>query len=164
MPSHFTLGLHPEESNDSDMTPRPLDEIYATPDEAAVAEVSVPLLPCLPPTALDNIWQSDMITKFHDVDGRKKWRCCHCNNDWYEWNATKALSHVVGSGLDVAACKGSITNQFKEAYVELFRSKNQGKSAKQQFIAKMHQSLNTTDDRTLEYYKASKPSNKRYTQ
>ena len=38
------------------------------------------------------VWDSDMIQKFQDDNGNKKWRCLHCNCEpWSGQNCTKAL-------------------------------------------------------------------------
>ena len=64
-----------------------------------------------------------MIQKFHDESGRPKWCCCHCQGEWYEYNATKALGHVTGIVKDIKACSGMIGSRYKESYLDLHRSK-----------------------------------------
>ena len=81
------------------------------------------------PLALNSIWDSDMMTKYtDDVTGRKKWRCGHCGQEWFEHNATKALGHVVGIVKDIKACRGMIPPHCKEAYLNFYHSKYDTKS------------------------------------
>ena len=56
-------GLNPQDYLNEDLTPRPLEEIYADPE--------VPSAPLTPLPFLESIWNSDMIVKFHDTSGRK---------------------------------------------------------------------------------------------
>ena len=53
-----------EHDNDGDLSPRPLDEIFAA------QPMLPPPLPPLKPLELASIWDSDMIHKFHDENGR----------------------------------------------------------------------------------------------
>lgn len=148
--------MSPDDSNEGNLTPRPLDEIYD--QDESTAALMPPLLPDL---SFKSIWDSDMIEKFYDPSGRKKWRCMHCNESWFEYNATKALSHVVGTGRDIGACKGSIANKYRQAYNELYVSKNGSRELKQQFQAKIQQDWDSTDGRTLAYYSEGKSAGKR---
>ena len=102
------------------------------------------------PLALNSIWDSDMMTKYtDDVTGQKKWRCGHCGKEWFEHNATKALGHVVGIVKDIKACSGTIPPHYKEAYLNFYRSKYDTKAFQRQSFAKLHSSLDTTDQRTI---------------
>jgi hypothetical protein len=58
-----SLGPTLQEDLTKDLTPRPLEEIYADPE--------VPAAPLTPLPFLESIWNSDMIVKFHDTSGRK---------------------------------------------------------------------------------------------
>ena len=55
------------------------------------------------------VWDSDMIQKFQDDNGNKKWRCLHCNCEpWSGQNHTKAIAHLTGFGKDMKACTAVI--------------------------------------------------------
>ncbi len=131
-----------EDDMPDDMTPKPLDELFEQmppPPEIVVA-----------PLLLNSIWDSDMMTKFlDDTTGRKKWRCGHCGQEWFEHNATKALGHVVGIVKDIKACRGTIPHCYKDAYLNFYRSKYDTKAFKAHALARMHSSLDTTDNRTV---------------
>jgi hypothetical protein len=127
-----------------DVTPRPLDDLYEQSEMPPPPEIQ------LPPLVLNSIWDSDMMTKFlDDTTGRKKWRCGHCGQEWFEHNATKALGHVVGIVKDIKACRGTIPPRYKDAYINFYRSKYDSRAFRAHSIAKMHSSLDTTDNRTL---------------
>jgi hypothetical protein len=126
------------------ITPRLLDELVEQ------SEMPPPPMIQIAPLVLNSIWDSDMMTKFlDDTTGRKKWGCGHCQQEWFEHNTTKALGHVVGIVKDIKACRGIITPCYREAYLTFYRSKYDTKAFKAYAIAKMHSSLDTTDNRTL---------------
>ena len=133
-----------EDDFPDDMTPRPLDEPFES------TNMPPPPMIQIAPLALNSIWDSDMMTKYtDDVTGRKKWRCGHCGKEWFEHNATKALGHVVGIVKDIKACRGTIPLHYKEAYLNFYRSKYDTKAFQRQSLAKLHSSLETTDQRTI---------------
>jgi hypothetical protein len=134
--------------NDEDLTPRPLDEIFA-----AQPMLPPPLLP-LEPLELTSIWGSDMILKFHDEAGRSRWCCCHCNGEWYEYNATKALSHVTGIVKDIKARSGKISSCYKYAYLDLRCHNFNMTDKKQHCIIKFNTSLDKTDSKVSTRYAA----------
>ena len=159
MPTPFHTPVHHGDDNDGDLTPRPLDEIFAA------HPMVPPPLPPLEPLALTSIWDSDMIQKTHDESGRPKWRCCHCQGEWYEYNATKALGHVTGIVKDIKACSGMIGSRYKESYLDLHRSKFSKTVEKQHRMKKLNTSLNNTDSNIGTSYAAqSKVRGKRYLQ
>ena len=61
----------------------------------------------------------------------------------------KALGHVVGIVKDIKSCKGVIAPRYKEAYINLYRTKYDTKAFQRQTIAKLNASLDTTDLRTI---------------
>ena len=68
---------------------------------------------------LKKIWDSQWICQVI-VDGKKKWRCLHCNLLFPQWNATKALAHVTGTtGQSIAVCHGKISPSWKMKYKDL---------------------------------------------
>ena len=135
-----------EHDNDGDLSPRPLDEIFAA------QPMLPPPLPPLKPLELASIWDSDMIHKFHDENGRPRWRCCHCKGEWYEYNATKALGHVTGIVKDIKACWGNIGSCYKEAYFDLHRHKFNKTNDKRHSINKLNTSLDKTDSNIVTRY------------
>jgi hypothetical protein len=138
------MVLHSDNDIPDDVTPRPLDELFEQTEIPPPPEIQ------LAPLVLKTIWDSDMLIKFlDDVTGRKKWRCGHCGQEWFEHNATKALGHVVGIVKDIKACRGTIPPRYKDAYLNFYRSKYDSKAFKAHSIAKMHSSLDTTDNHTL---------------
>lgn len=82
------------------------------------------------PPKIDTIWESPFIHKY-TTDNGKKWDCIHCNGSWCGHNATKALTHVGGSGQDITGCKGTIVPEWKQLYVDL-RQRQLDKKAKRQ--------------------------------
>ncbi len=86
-----------------------------------------------------------MILKFHDENGTPRWCCCHCNGEWYEYNATKALGHVAGIVKDIKACSGKIGSHYKEAYMDLHCHKFNKMNDKQHCINKLNTVLDKTD-------------------
>ena len=138
------MVLHSDNDIPDDVTPRPLDELFEQTEIPPPPEIQ------LAPLVLKTIWDSDMLIKFlDDVTGRKKWRCGHCGQEWFDHNATKALGHVVGIVKDIKACRGTIPPRYKDAYLNFYRSKYDSKAFKAHSIAKMHSSLDTTDNHTL---------------
>jgi hypothetical protein len=138
------MVLHSDNDIPDDVTPRPLDELFEQTEIPPPPEIQ------LAPLVLKTIWDSDMLIKFlDDVTGRKKWRCGHCGQEWFDHNATKSLGHVVGIVKDIKACRGTIPPRYKDAYLNFYRSKYDSKAFKAHSIAKMHASLNTTDNHTL---------------
>jgi hypothetical protein len=134
----------PEDEFPDDLTPRPLEDLLDDRD------MPPPPMIQITPLSLNSIWDSDMVMKYtDDVTGRKKWRCGHCGQEWFEHNATKALGHVVGIVKDIKSCKGVIAPRYKEAYINLYRTKYDTKAFQRQTIAKLNASLDTTDLRTI---------------
>ena len=134
----------PKDKFPDDLTPRPLEDLLDDRD------MPPPPMIQITPLSLNSIWDSDMVMKYtDDVTGRKKWRCGHCGQEWFEHNATKALGHVVGIVKDIKSCKGVIAPRYKEAYINLYRTKYDTKAFQCQTIAKLNASLDTTDLRTI---------------
>jgi hypothetical protein len=66
------------------------------------------------------IWEDDKVSKITDVEGKKRWKCGWCGNDFATWNATKAIAHVSSTkGRDVKLCNGRIDKKHKKRYTYL---------------------------------------------
>ena len=126
-----------EEDIPDGITPRPLNEVFASMDMPPPIIQLVPLV-------LKSIWDSDMMTKYtDDWTGQKKWQ------EWFENNATGALGHVVGIVKDAKACRGMIPPCYKEAYLNFYCSKYDTKAFKHQSFAMLSISLKTMGQRTI---------------
>ena len=60
------------------------------------------------------VWDSDMILRFQDAHGNKRWKCRHCGHDWSGQNHTKALGHVTGYVKDMKPCSAVIPAPYKK--------------------------------------------------
>jgi len=47
---------------------------------------------------ITSIWDDDMVEKYTDEAGKKRWRCLWCKQSYSSWSATKALFHVAKVG------------------------------------------------------------------
>ena len=76
------------------------------------------------PMSFRTVWQSDMIDNYLDPQGKQRWKCGHCGNDWSGWNHTKALKHLCGvTGGDIKPCSVHISPVYKEGYLTLYQGK-----------------------------------------
>jgi hypothetical protein len=91
-------------------------------DDSDDAEVVPPVIDLLGGTEdeLATIWEDDKVIKITDDDGKKRWKCKWCSNDFATWNATKAIAHVSRTkGRDVKLCNGRIDEKHKKMYHQL---------------------------------------------
>jgi hypothetical protein len=64
-----------------------------------------------------SIFDDDMIEKYSDKEGKPRWTCKWCSQDYSGWNATKVIRHlnkVVGG--DIKPCKAKIDEEYIERY------------------------------------------------
>ena len=124
--------------NESDMTPAPLEET------CPIAVASGQGL------CFQLVWDSDKIELYNDKEGKQRWRCHHCGENWAGKNHTKALRHVSRTLKgDMKPCSGKIPPHYKDAYMALLRSKEEDKSARKEREEVLDIGLTTTDSRTL---------------
>lgn len=67
---------------------------------------------------LNSIFECPMIQK-HLRDGIKYWSCKWCNNKWKDWNATRALHHVLKISREIKGCIAKIDLIYKSKYQAL---------------------------------------------
>jgi Zn-finger protein len=73
-----------------------------------------------PEAELPTIWDDDKVCKITDKQGKRRWKCKWCYNDFATWNATKAIAHVSRTkGRDVKLCNGQIDEAHKKVYSKL---------------------------------------------
>ena len=136
--------------NESDMTPAPLEETC----HIAVASGQG--------LCFQLVWDSDKIELYNDKEGKQRWRCHHCGENWAGKNHTKALRHVSRTLKgDMKPCSGKIPPHYKDAYMALLRSKEEDKSARKEREEVLDIGLTTTDSRTLSIYQDQKSHRKR---
>jgi len=82
---------------------------------------------------LKSVWDNDKVVRFHDGEGRPRWRCTWCMSTFASHNATKALFHVARKGDgDIRPCRSrTIEDRYTSAYMELFQSKQKKRDASQ---------------------------------
>jgi hypothetical protein len=74
---------------------------------------------------LTSIWDDDMVTKYVDVLGKKKWKCGFCKKEFFGWNVTKAVLHVSKIvSCNISICRYNIPSKKLKAYRVLCNAKD----------------------------------------
>ena len=80
---------------------------------------------------LKSVWDNDKVLRYHDEQGKPRWKCTWCNSTFASHSATKALFHVAKKkGGDVRPCRSRlIDSAYTSAYAALFQSKERKRDA-----------------------------------
>jgi hypothetical protein len=98
--------------------------------------------------------------KFTDEDNDlKKWTCNFCGETRKEWNATKALGHMIGGANNVKGCD-KIPSKWKQLYFGIIKRKKLSKQEKQDHIHKVNNSLNSKEANALKVARAKKEASR----
>lgn len=102
------------------------------------------------------VWDSDMILRFQDADGNKRWKCRHCGHDWSGQNHTKALGHVTGYVKDMKACSAVIPAPYRTAYLKIYKDMMAKKWIRRSNFDKLNFELTATEDGISDTYSGKK--------
>ena len=96
-----------------------------------------------------SIFDDDMVEKFTDSNGRPRWKCKWCSNEYSGWNATKAIRHLNKIvGMDIKPCRVKHDVAHRDTYREFSRNLENKRVRRESTSDAMERSFSVHNDVT----------------